>query len=131
MMRSALNHAVMLGAASAAAGLTVFAGGFALYALVEPRLGPAGAAAIVALAAALIVALVAIVMLLRIRTDERRAAEERARQASEPASGFGGFTRDHPLLTLGATALAGVLSARYPNLAQQLMSLFNPPRRPE
>jgi ABC-type nickel/cobalt efflux system permease component RcnA len=131
MMRSALMHAIMLGAASAAAALTVFAVGFALYALLAPLLGAAGAAAVVALAAALIVAIIALVMLMRIRAEERRAAEARARVAAETPSGFGGFAHDHPLLSLGVTALSGLLAARYPGLAQQLMSFFAPPRPPE
>lgn len=131
MMRSALSHAIMLGAASAAAALTVFATGFALYALLEPLLGAPGAATIVALAGALIVAIIALVMLLQIRADERRAAEERARRASEAPSGLAGFAQDHPLLSMGVSALGGLLSSRYPGLAQQLMSLFTPPRRPE
>lgn len=131
MMKSALNHAIMLGAASAASGLTVFALGFALYALLEPLLGPAGGAAIVALAGALIVAVIALIMLLRIRADEKRAAEERARQANERAAGFAGFSQDHPLVTLAVSAIGGLLATRYPGLAQQIMSLFNPPRRPE
>lgn len=131
MMRSALSHAIMLGAASAAAALTVFAAGFALYALVEPRLGPAGGAAIVALAAALIVALISIIMLLRIRADERRAAEERARRAAEAPAGLAGFAADHPILSLAASAVGGLLASRYPGLANQLMSLFTSPRRGE
>jgi hypothetical protein len=131
MMRGALMHAIMLGAASASAGLTVFAVGFALYALLAPLLGAAGAAAIVALAAALIVAVIALTLLMRIRAEERRAAEGRARGAGETPSGFPGFARDHPLLSLGVTALGGLLAARHPGLAQQFMSFFTPPRPPE
>lgn len=131
MIRSALSHAIMLGAAAAAAGLTVFAGGFALYALLEPMLGPAGGAAVVALAAAFVIAIIAIIMLMRIRADERRAAEERARRAAEAPAGLAGFAQDHPLLSLGVTALGGILASRYPGLASQLMSLFNSPRRGE
>jgi hypothetical protein len=121
----------MLGAASAAAALTVFALGFALYALLEPMLSPPGAAAIVALAAALIVALVAIAMLLQSRAEERRAAEDRARRAAEAPPGFAGFTQDHPLLGVGLSALAGLVAARYPGLVEQLVALFTPRRRPE
>lgn len=131
MIRGALMHAIMLGAAAAAAALTVFALGFALYALLEVSLGPAGAAAVVALGGALIVAIIALIMMFRIRADERRAEEERARRAAETPAGFAGFTQDHPILTLAVSAIGGVLASRYPGLAQQLMSLFNPPRRPE
>lgn len=131
MIRSALNHAIMIGAASAASALTVFALGFALYALLAPPLGAAGAAAIVALAGALIVAVIALIMVLRIRADERRATEERARLANAPASGLAGFTREHPLATLAVSAIGGLLATRYPGLAQQLMALFTPPRQPE
>ena len=129
MMRRALQHAIMLGAASAAAALTVFSLGLALYALLEPRLGPAGAAAIVALAAALIVASLAVVVLFQVRADERRAAEERARRAAEAPQGFASFTQDHPILGLGLIALAGLLATRYPGLLEQIMALFTPRRQ--
>jgi ABC-type nickel/cobalt efflux system permease component RcnA len=129
MMRSALRHAIMLGAASAAAALTVFALGLALYALLEPVLGSPGAAAIVALAAALIVAIIAIIMLVQIRADERRAAEERAQRAAEAPQGFAGFTQDHPILGLGLSALAGLVATRYPGIVDQIMSLITPRRR--
>lgn len=129
MMRSALRHAIMLGTASAAAALTVFSLGFALYALLAPLLGAPGAAAIVALAAALIVAVITVIMLLQIRADERRAAEERARRAAEAPPGVAGFAQDHPILGLGLSALAGLLTTRYPGLVEQIVSLFTP-RRP-
>jgi hypothetical protein len=130
MIRSALQHAIMLGAAAAAAALMVFSLGFALYALLEPLLGPSGAAAIVALAAALIVAIIALIMMLQIRAEERRAEAERARRAQEGSQGFAGFAESHPLISLGVSALGGLLATRYPGLAQQLMSFFSP-RRPE
>lgn len=131
MMRSALQHAIMLGAASAASALTVFALGFALYALLAPLLGAPGAAAIVALAAALIVAIIAIIMLVQIRTDERRAEEDRARRAAETPQGFASFTQDRPLLGLALSALAGLVATRYPGLVEQVAALFTPRRRPE
>jgi formate hydrogenlyase subunit 3/multisubunit Na+/H+ antiporter MnhD subunit len=130
MIRSALQHAIMLGAAAAAAALMVFSLGFALYALLEPLLGPSGAAAIVALAAALIVAIIALIMMLQIRAEERRAEAERARRAQEGSQRFAGFAESHPLISLGVSALGGLLATRYPGLAQQLMSFFSP-RRPE
>lgn len=125
MFDRAFSRIVTVAAASAAAVMAVFAAGFALYALVQPTVGPAGAAAIVALVAALLVALFALFAALRARQKEREA--EYARQEVERAmpQSFGGFASERPLLSLGISAAAGLLAARYPTLVRDLMAILD------
>lgn len=125
MLDRALTRIVAIAAASAAAVMAVFASGFALYALILPRVGAAGSAAIVALVAALGVALFALLMALRARQREREA--EIARQAIADALpqglGLGDFARERPLVSLAITALGGIVAARHPTLMRDVLSI--------
>jgi hypothetical protein len=125
MFDRAFSRIVAVAAASAAAVMAVFASGFALYALIIPVVGAAGAAAIVALVAALAVALFALTATLRSRQREREA--EFARQEVERAmpQGLGGFASEKPLLSLGLSAVAGLVAARYPTLVRDLMAILD------
>lgn len=123
MFDRAMSAVVAAAAACAAAVLAVFATGFALYALIEPQVGAAAAAATVALAAALIVAVFALIATLRARRREREAAMTQAELMDELPLGLGDMARDRPLLTLGITALGGLLAARHPTLARDLLHI--------
>jgi len=109
--------------ACAAAILAVFALGFALYALVEPQLGPAGAAASVAGAAALLIGAIALGLHLRAKQKEREAAVLQAELADSMPLGIGGFAKDHPLVAIGVTVLGGALAARHPKLSRDLLAI--------
>lgn len=123
MFDRAMSAVVAAAAACAAAVLAVFATGFALYALIEPQVGAAAAAAIVALAAALIVAVYALIATLRARQRDREAAVAQAELMDELPHGLGDIARGRPLLTLGITALGGLLAARHPTLARDLLHI--------
>lgn len=123
MFDRAMSAVVAAAAACAAAVLAVFATGFALYALIEPQVGAATAAAIVALAAALIVAIYALIATLRARQRDREAAVAQAELIDELPLGLGDIARDRPLLTLGITALGGLLAARHPTMARDLIHI--------
>jgi hypothetical protein len=114
-------------AASAAAVMAVFASGFAIYALILPTAGPAGAAAIVALIATLGVALFALAVSMRARAREQeREREAQALQAEvldELPLGLGDIARDRPIVTLAVTALGGILAARHPSLVRDLIGI--------
>jgi hypothetical protein len=110
-------------ALAAGSATAVFAAAFALYAVLETALGAAGAAAIVALVAALAVALFALVALMRVQTQRREGERAQAQLMEELPQSLGDFAREHPLLTLAASAVAGVLAARYPALARDLMGV--------
>lgn len=125
MLDRALTRIVAIAAASAAAVMAVFASGFALYALILPQLGSAGAAAVVALAAALCVALFALAMALRARQREREAeiAQQAIAEALPQGFGLGDFARDRPLVSLAVTALGGIIAARHPALMRDVLSV--------
>lgn len=124
-MDRAMAAVIATAAACAAAVMAVFALGFALYALLVPTVGPPGAAAIVALVAAFGVALYALIVVLRARKRERDALALQARLADEDDSplGLGALARERPIVTLAVTALGGLLAARHPTLARDLLSL--------
>ena len=78
---------------------------------------------IVALASALLVAVYAVVATLRARKRERETAVAQAELMDELPLGLGDIARDRPLLTLGITALGGLLAARHPTLARDLLHI--------
>ena len=123
MFDRAMAAVVATAAASAAVVMSVFALGFALYALIAPNIGPAGAAAIVALAAALAVALCALIAALRARQRKREAVIAQAELMDELPMGLGDIAKDRPLMTLGITAVGGLLAARHPTLARDLIAI--------
>jgi hypothetical protein len=112
-------------ALAAAAMVAVFAAGFALYALIEPAVGRAGAAAIVSLAAALAIALFALAAALRAQTQRREAEHIRADLMDELPANLGDLARDRPLLTVTAAAIVGVLAARHPALLRDVLAIVS------
>lgn len=123
MFDRAMAAVITTAAAAAAAVLVVFASGFALYALIEPEVGAAAASAIVALAAALLIAVFALITTLRARKREQEAAVAQAQLMDELPMGLGDIARDRPLITLGITALGGLLAARHPTLMRDLIHI--------
>lgn len=129
MLDRAMAAVVATAAAAAAVVMAVFALGFSLYALIEPNIGPAAAAAIVALASALVVAVFALIAALKRRQREREAAVAQAQIMDDLPLGLGDIARDRPLVTLGVTALAGLLAARHPTLVRDLIAIVARYRR--
>lgn len=123
MLDKAMATVIAAAAACAAAVMAVFATGFAIYALILPTAGPAGAAAIVALIAAFGVALFALVVVMRARAREREQAALQAEVMDELPMGLGEIARERPIVTLAVTALGGVLAARHPTLARDLIAI--------
>jgi len=123
MFDRAMTGLIAAAAACAAAAMAVFALGFALYALVVPEVGPAGAAAIVALMAALLVAVYALFATFAARKRERETQVAQAELLDELPMGLGDIARDRPLITLGITALGGILAARHPTLVRDLIHI--------
>lgn len=115
---------VLVTAACAIAALAVFAGGAALYLWLAPSAGPAGAAGIVALIALLIVLAMAVTALMRSKQREREAEEAQAEVLEALPQGFGNIASERPLLTLAASVIGGVLIARYPGIARDLMGVL-------
>lgn len=116
-------------AIAAAAAVGVFAAAFALYAVVQTYLGPAGAAAVVAAVAALIVAVAGLVAARK--ADQRQAP----RQGSAPDTfGFAEkvveIVKDRPLLSIGAALAAGVFALKNPTLTAAVAKAFMETRQP-
>ncbi|WP_419319194.1 hypothetical protein ACN2C7_00190 [Caulobacter sp. ErkDOM-E] len=116
-------------AIAAAAAVGVFAAAFALYAVVETWLGPAGAAAVVAAVAALIVAMAGLIA--------ARKAEQgqppRTGAAPEPfsfAEKVVDIVKDRPLLSIGAGLAAGIFALKNPTLTAAVLKAFMEPRQP-
>ncbi len=114
---------------TAAAGVFVVALAFALYAWVEPYVGRAGGAAIVAGVAALLLVLGALIA--------GAAAKGRRRKIVAPASGAADrvmrFLREKPVVAISAALGAGFLAIRNPRYLGAATRAFfeerEPPRR--
>ncbi len=117
-----LNKALagLIGAVALATGvaIAVVALAFALYFALEPSLGRAGAAAIVALAFIVVLLLFAILMAMR---GQARRREEEDHGLIERLLGI---AREKPLLAVGAAIAAGILAVRNPALVATILTAF-------
>jgi hypothetical protein len=111
----------------AAAGVTVFGLAFALYALVEPCLGRAGAAATVAGATVALMLLAGLAM---------RGAGRKAKPADPYATSFIdrgiAFVREKPILAIAGALGAGLMAIRNPKYLGAVLRAFlegKPPKR--
>ena len=106
MIKRALLIAAAAGAAVAAGGTFIVALAYALFALVRPALGPAGAAAVVAGAAALLMVIALLALALKAGTKRRR----------EPSMGEKAvqFAREKPLVAAAAALGASIIAVRNP-----------------
>ena len=116
-------------AIAAAAAVGVFAAAFALYAVVQTYLGPAGAAAVVAAVAALIVAIAGLIA-------ARKVEHRNTPGHSATPDTFGltekivGIVRDRPILSIGAGLAAGIFALKNPILTAAVFKAFMEPRQP-
>jgi hypothetical protein len=108
---------------AAAAAVIVVALAFALYAVAEPHLGRAGAAATVALATAILIALAGVIMALAGRNKRSRAASLLSGGILERAVAF---VRQKPIVAASAAIGAGLMAARNPKyLGEALRAFFD------
>ena len=114
IVRKAICLVVAAAAIAAAAGVAVVALAFALYALVEPSLGSAGAAGVVAGAAALLILAVGLIALLMVRPPKRKQPEPDLLQRVI------GIARDKPVIAAAAALAAGFFVVKNP---QALMAI--------
>jgi hypothetical protein len=99
------------GALSASAAIVMVALAYALYALVKPALGPAGASAVVALAAAVMIGLIGLVLAGLARPPKRPARREPESLGDRMTD----FIRSKPVVAVGAAIAAGLLAVRNPS----------------
>lgn len=109
------------------AAVCVAALAFALYALVEPLVGRAGAAGIVAGAAALLIALVAMGVTLQARRQRRLAAVTRGGNVMERLLAM---VREKPVMAISAALGAGFMAIRNPKYLGAAIRAFLDGRAP-
>jgi hypothetical protein len=105
---------------AASAAVCVVALAFALYALVEPSLGRAGAAATVAASAALVIALAALMMSVAAKAKRGKAPPK----MGGPMDRIVRFVRDKPVVAISAALAAGFLAIRNPRYLGAAMRAF-------
>lgn len=112
---------------AASAAVCVVALAFALYAAVEPTLGRAGAAGVVAGATALLVAIAAAALLIASRGKRRQTAPP-SRKALDRGMDF---VRDQPVLAIIGAVGAGLLAVRNPEYLGSAVRAFIEGRPPK
>lgn len=113
IIRKLVLALVAAAATLAASGVIVVAAAYALFALVRPALGPAGAAAVVCLAAALLIGLIGVIAAM-----QASAAAKRLKKARENSPSLLDqlieVARDRPLVSGGAVITALTLAVKNP-----------------
>ncbi len=102
---------VAIGALAACAGVFIIALAFALYALVRPTVGEAGAAAIVAATAGALIGLAGVGALLARRRKAPKVAVSTLESRAERALAY---VKANPLVAIGAALGVGFLTIRDP-----------------
>ena len=134
ILRKLMMGMVATAAFAACAVVSVVALAFALYALVEPTLGRAGAAAVVAGVAALIIALAAVII-----SIGANAGASPAKRPAAPAQGESLierallFMQEKPVIAVAAALGAGFLAIRNPtyvgSVIRSILGVPEPPPR--
>ncbi len=130
MLRRLLLGVIAAAAMAASASVLVVALAFALYALVEPTLGRAGASAAVAGAAALLIGLLAMTIALMAKGKRRKPKLDATGGVVERIFEL---VRDQPLVAISAALGAGLLALRNPTYLGSAIRAFldgrPPPKR--
>lgn len=122
MMERTLMALAAGAAIAAAAAVGVFSAFFAVFAAIEPLVGTAWAAAIIAGASALVVALAGLVAKARAEGDRKRAAE--AAPDASLVDILLQVVKDRPMLSAAAAVAAGVYALRHPQLLAAVVRAF-------
>lgn len=132
-MEKTLAALAAAAAIAAAAAVSVVAASFALYAVLEPRVGAAGAAAILAGVAALLALILGLVV--------ARKAEGKHHDRGPEAHDVGligkvmDLAKEKPMLAAGVAVAAGIFALRNPAVLTAVISAFvaggntTPPKR--
>lgn len=123
MMERTLMALAAAAAIAAAAAVGVFSAFFALFALVEPRLGAAGAAAVVSASAAILVAVAGLIAARKVEGDRRRNTVQATPDATIVDTILT-LVRERPLLASGAAVAAGIYALRNPQLIAAVLRAF-------
>lgn len=117
-LKRILNLAAALGAVVAAAAVCVIAASFALYALAREYIGPAGGAAVVAAVFALVAVIVAWIATRKVTPKKAPAPPP------SPMDKAVELAKAHPIVAVGAAAVAVTVMVRNPAMVTALVSAF-------
>ena len=106
-------------ALAVSAGIVVFALMFALYALVQPYVGRAGAAGIVALTAAILIGIVGFVL-----TRQGKPPKPKPGEPDTITDRIFDFVKAKPVTALVGAVAAGVLAVRNPGYLGSMLRAF-------
>jgi hypothetical protein len=106
-------------ALSVSAGVIVVALAYALFALVKPALGPAGASAVVAGAAAVLIGLFGLVLSLLARPPKKKPGEP-----DSVVDAVIDFVRSKPVTAIAGAVTAGLLAVRNPKYLGAMIGAF-------
>jgi len=120
-LKRILNLAAALAAVAAAAVVCVVAASFALYALAREYIGAAGAAAVVAGVFALVAAIVALVATGKVAPKTKLSAPP---PPASPVDRVVAMAKEHPIVAVGAAAVAVTVMVRNPAMVTALVSAF-------
>lgn len=123
MLNRAVASLTTIAAVCAAAAVAVLAGAFALYAVIEPLAGAAGAAGAVALGASMSVGACALFVAHRAGKRARRTEFAQREMMKQLEILAGGIAQKHPVTAILACAAGGLLAARAPRLADELLAV--------
>jgi hypothetical protein len=120
-LKRILNLAAALGAVAAAAVVCVVAASFALYAMAREYIGPAGGAAVVAAVFALVAVIVALIATRNVTPKAKLGVPP---PPASPVDKVVAMAKEHPLVAVGAAAVAVTVMVRNPAMVTALVSAF-------
>ena len=128
ILKKAIRIAVAVSALAAGAAVCVVALAYALYAAVEPAVGPAWASAIVAGVAALLLIIGGLLMTRRDHAAPDRHLDHQHRDFTGRAMEI---AREKPMIALAAVAAAGLVALKNPKITAALVGAFLAGRAPK
>jgi hypothetical protein len=114
-----------LTALAVSAGVFVIALAYALFALVKPYVGPAGAAGVVAVAAALFIGLIGLVL-----ANLGKAPKRKPGGPESIVDRVADFVRSKPVTAIVGAVAAGLLAVRNPKYLGSVIRAFMEGREP-
>jgi uncharacterized membrane protein len=120
-LKRILNLAAALAAVAAVAAVCVVAASFALYALAREYIGPAGGAAVVAAVFALVAVILALIATRKVTPKVKPGVPP---PPASPIDKVVAMAKEHPIVAVGAAAVAVTVMVRNPAMVTALVSAF-------
>ncbi len=130
ILRKVLVGLIAAGMLAVSTGVLVVSAAFALYALVRVPLGPAGGAAVVALAAAVVAGLTALAFM-QWAAGPKRDWRAKAGGDQDLVQRLMSLAKERPIVSTGALIGAVTLAIRNPALTAIVVKAFLDPKKPQ